>query len=142
MRKSIPFFLIILLVILLSVSFFWVYEAKIFVGRASVSQTTFSVDNSYVFATPLRAKANGQEKIRVTVFILNNQGLGVMGKQVIIGYVGAMRELSLNIETIQGLTDQLGKAVFDISSKKTGEYYLEIKVEEATLTQRVHLSFY
>lgn len=137
MRKSIPFFLIILLVFLLSVSFFWIYEAKIFVGRASVSQTTFSVDNSYVFATPLRAKANGQEKIRVTVFMLNNQGLGVMGKQVVIG-----QNENLDIETIQGLTDQLGKAVFDISSDRAGEYYLEVKVEEAVLPQKIRLSFY
>jgi hypothetical protein len=148
MRKSIPFFLIILFVFLLSVSFFWIYEAKIFVGRASVSQMTFSVDNSYVFATPLRAKANNQEKIRVTVFVLNNQGLGVMGKQVVVGDVGTNvrtgRDLSLqlNIETIQGLTDQLGKAVFDISSSKAGEYYLEVKVESIVLPQKVRLSFY
>ncbi|MBM4402747.1 MAG: Ig-like domain-containing protein [Candidatus Cloacimonetes bacterium] len=139
MKKSIPFFLIILLVFLLSVSFFWIYEAKIFVGRASVSQTTFSVDNSYVFATPLRAKANSQEKIRVTVFVLNNQGLGVVGKQVIVGHDFS---LPLNIEGIQTLTDQLGKAVFDISSNSPGEYYLEVKVEGVTLPQKVRLSFY
>lgn len=137
MKKSIPFFLIILLVFLLSISFFWIYEAKFFVGRASVSQTTFSVDNSYVFATPLRASANSQEKIRVTVFVLNNQGLGVMGKQVVIG-----QNEALNIETIQGLTDQLGKAVFDISSNKVGEYYSEVKVEKSLLPQKVRLSFY
>jgi len=144
MRRSIPFFLIIFLVFLLSVSFFWIYEAKIFVGRASISQTSFSVDNSYVFATPLRAKANNQEKIRVTVFVLSNQGLGVYGKQVVVGHVGTGRDLSppLNIETIQGLTDQLGKAVFDISSNSPGEYYLEVKVEETVLPQKVRLSFY
>jgi len=137
MRKSIPFFLIILLILLLSVSFFWIYEAKFFIGRASVSRTSFSVDNSYVFATPLRARANGQEKIRITVFVLNNQGLGVMGKRVVIGQSEA-----LNVEMIQGLTDQLGKAVFDITSNKPGEYYLEVKVEDMTLPQKVRLSFY
>ncbi len=144
MKRSIPFFLIILLVFLLSVSFFWIYEAKIFVGRANVSQTTFSPDNSYVFTTPLKAKANGQEKIRVTVFVLNNQGLGVMGKQVTIGDVGAIHEspAPFDIETIQGLTDQLGKAVFDITSDRAGEYYLEVKVQENLLPQRVRLSFY
>lgn len=137
MRKSIPFFLILLLIFLLSLSFFWIYEAKIFVGRASVSRSAFSVENSYVFASPLRAKAGGLEKIRVTVFVLNNQGLGVMGKNIFVG-----RTEGLNIETIQGLTDQLGKAVFDITSNKPGEYYLEIKVENVLLPQKVRLSFY
>ena len=137
MRKSILFFLIILFIFLLSISFFWIYEAKVFVGRASISRNFFSVDNSYVFVTPLRARANGQEKIRVTAFVLNNQGLGVMGKRVIIG-----QSETLNIETIQGLTDQLGKAVFDITSSKSGEYYLEVKVEDLILPQKVRLSFY
>lgn len=137
MKKTILFFLILLLVFLLSFSFFWIYEAKIFVGRASVSQSLFSVDNSYVFVTPLRARANGQEKIRVTVFVLNNQGLGVMGKNVFLNQTEG-----LNIEAIQSLTDQLGKAVFDITSNKAGEYYLEVKVENILLPQKVRLSFY
>lgn len=137
MKKTILFLLILVLILLLSVSFFWIYEAKIFVGRAAVSPTSFSVDNSYVFASPLQARANGQEKIRVTVFVLNNRGLGVMGKKVTVG-----KNENLKIETIQGLTDQLGKAVFDVSSKKVGEYYLEVKVEETVLPQKIRLSFY
>ena len=107
------------------------------IGRASVSQASFSVDNSYVFLTPLRAKANSQERIRVTVFVLNNQGLGVLGKSVTIG-----NDPNLTIEGIKARTDNYGKATYDISSSKPGEYFLEIKIEDTLLPQKAHLSFY
>ncbi len=131
------FILIILIVILVGfVSVFGLYEVKFFTSRASVISSSFSVDNSYVFTTPLQVRANGQEKIRLTVFILNNQGLGVMGKKVFIS-----PDPALNIETIQGLTDDFGKTYFDISSEKVGEYYVEIKADDTALNQKAHLSF-
>lgn len=139
MSKRVFYFLILFLVFLLSLSFFWIYEARFFVGRASVSQTTFSVDNSYVFITPLQAKANGKEKIRLTVFILNNQGLGVLGKKINLKIPS---NSYLTVEEVQGNTDQLGKAIFDITSLSPGEYYIEIKVDETILPQKTKLYFY
>ena len=115
---------------------FGFYEIKFFTGRASVSQASFSIDNSYIFSTPSQARANGQEKIRLTVFILNNQGLGVMGKKIFIG-----SDQALNIEAIQGLTDSYGKAYFDISATKPAEYFLEIKANDTVLKQKAHLVF-
>ncbi len=136
--KKIFYLLTIVLVVLLAFSgFFWLYEVRYKVGRASVTNYAFSIDNSYLFVTPLRAKANNQEKIRITVFILNNQGLGVMGRKVFTGM-----DPSLNIETIQGLTDSYGKTFFDISASKNGEYYLEITVDDTKLREKAHLSFY
>ncbi len=131
-------FLIIVFILILIIfgSFFWLYEVKYFVGRASVSQSSFSVDNSYLFISPLQATANGVEKMRATVFVLNNQGLGVMGKRVTLS-----PDPHLNIETIQGVTDSLGKAIFDISSSKAGEYYLEVRVEDKVLSQKLHAVF-
>ena len=137
MQKKIIYLFIFLLILLGLSSYFWLYEARFFVGRASVSQQSFSFDNSYLFTSPLRAKANGQEKIRLTVFILNNQGLGVMGKEVFLGI-----QPDLLIEAIQGTTDNYGKAVFDIAAKKPGEYYLEVKIDGKVLPQKAHLSFY
>ena len=118
------------------IGIFGFYEIKFFTGRASVSQASFSIDNSYIFSTPSQARANGQEKIRLTVFILNNQGLGVMGKKIFIG-----TDLALNIEAIQGLTDSYGKAYFDISATKPAEYFLEIKANDTVLKQKAHLVF-
>ncbi len=136
MKKSLVFIIILLLVIIGFVGIFGFYEIKFFTGRASVSQASFSIDNSYVFSTPSQARANGQEKIRLTVFILNNQGLGVMGKKIFIG-----TDPALNIEAIQGLTDSYGKAYFDISATKPAEYFLEIKADDTVLKDKAHLVF-
>src|SRR3990167_2480359 len=136
MKKSIIFFIILFLVMIGFITAFGLYEVKFFTGRASVSQASFSIDNSYIFSTPSGAKANGQEKIRLTVFILNNQGLGVMGKKIFIG-----TDPALNIETIQGLTDSYGKAYFDISSTKPAEYFLEIKADDTVLKDKAHIIF-
>jgi len=136
MKKSLIFIIILLLVMIGFIGIFGFYEIKFFTGRASVSQASFSIDNSYIFSTPSQARANGQEKIRLTVFILNNQGLGVMGKKIFIG-----TDPALNIEAIQGLTDSYGKAYFDISATKPAEYFLEIKANDTVLKQKAHLVF-
>jgi len=136
MKKNI-FFLILFIIILTSFVFtFGLYEVQFLKSRASIKLTSFSQENSYIFITPLQARANGQEKIRLTVFILNDQGLGVFGKKIYI-----TRNEALNIEEIQSLTDNFGKAYFDISSNKPGDYYLEIKVDGETLNQKAHLVF-
>ncbi len=136
--KRVFYLLIIFFIVLLAFSgFFWLYEVRFKVGRASVTNYAFSIDNSYLFVTPLRARANRQEKIRVTVFVLNNQGLGVMGRRVSLGV-----DQNLNTEAIQALTDSYGKAFFDIAGTKQGEYYLDVTVDDAKLKQKAHLSFY
>ncbi len=137
MKKLILFLIFLLFIIILAIGFFGFYEARIFIGRASVKQTAFSVDNSYLFVTPLRSLANGQEKIRVTVFVLNSQGLGVLGKRASLS-----PNSNLTISAVQEVTDNFGKAVFDVASGKAGEYYLLVTVDGQTLPQKAHLSFY
>src|SRR3989339_1527647 len=136
MKRSVLFFVVLLFILFSFVAVFGLYEVKFFNTRADVSQASFSIDNSYIFSTPSQARANGQEKIRLTVFVLNNQGLGVLGKKIFIG-----TDPSLNIEAIQGLTDNYGKAYFDISSSKAGEYFLEIKADDTALKTKAHLVF-
>lgn len=116
--------------------FFGLYEVQFLTNRASIKTVSFSVDNSYVFITPLRARANGQEKIRLTIFVLDDQGLGVMGKKVVLD-----QDEALNIENIQALTDSFGKAYFDITASKVGEYYLKVLIDDTELKQKAHLSF-
>ena len=137
MKKTLLFLSFLLVILLVFSSFFWLYEAKYLVGRASTIQSAFSLDNSYVFISPLRAKGDGQEKIRLTVFVLSSQGLGVQGKRVF-----PASSPSLTIEAVQGLTDEYGKAVFDITSTKQGEYYLDILIEGQKLKQQAHLLYY
>ena len=137
MKKTIIYLSILFTVLILFSILFWFYEVKNFTGRASVSDQSFSQENSYVFVSPLKAKANNQEKIRTTVFLLNNQGLGVANTAVLF-----TENSKLNVFAEQGTTDSFGKAVFDISSSTPGEFYLEFMVNNKPLIQKAHLSFY
>lgn len=128
---------ILFFLVLISFSlFFFFYETQFFGSRASMTRVDISADNSYVFTNPLKAQADGKEKIRVTVFILNSQGLGVLGKNVSIGL-----DSHLILDAVQSATDQSGKALFDISSSTPGEYYLEVSVDEFKLPQKTRLTF-
>jgi len=102
-----------------------------------MTQVAVSSDNSYVFVTPLRVKADGQEKARVTVFILSSQGLGVLGKQVSLS-----NNISVTADSASQTTDSTGKVTFNYSSVTPGEYYLDVHVDDITLSQKAHLTFY
>lgn len=100
--------------------------------------------NSYVFVSPLQALAGG-EKIRVNIFILDNRGRGVQGKTVIMGsangHAAASRYGSLRVDVIQSKSDEIGKAIFDISSDAPGVFLIEASVDGAILPQRVSVVF-
>lgn len=105
-------------------------------AKGPITGNIISFENSYIFTSPTRATAGG-DLIRVTVFILDSQGRGVIDKKVAIGN----NEKELVIKDLQNLTDDTGKAVFDISSKKPGVYYLDSLVEGQVLPQRVKVTF-
>src|SRR5690349_8467968 len=121
MRKSLIFLIIFILLAFISMGIFIAFQTGFIFTRASVPLTSFSADNSYVFASPLRAQANGEEKIRVTVFVLNGQGLGVPGRNVELP-----KNPNLLIDGVQPTTDNVGKAVFDIATRTAGVYTLSI----------------
>lgn len=137
MRKVLFFTVLALLAFSLFGSFFWFYQVRFMTSRAYTPPAQFSPDNSYVFMSPLRAKANNDEKIRVTVFVLNSQGLGVQGRVISLSAAPGV-----TTEAVQGITDGFGKAYFDISSSRAGEYYLDVHVDQSILPQKAHLSFY
>lgn len=136
-------YLWLLILLLISIS---VLAASVYVVRqrtnlfssareVNYTQVSPSLANSYLFASPLSAAANG-EKIRISVFILDGRGLGIAGKLVLLG-----QNKDLRVEAIQPTTDYLGKAIFDISSLSSGLYYLEASVDGQVLPQRVTVAF-
>lgn len=137
MSKKAIFSSILAISVILGGSYMWLSSGQFRIGRASVTIKDISVENSYVFVTPIRSKANNDEKIRLTVFVLNSQGLGVLGQKVTIS-----SDPSLVPEAIQGITDNFGKAIYDISATKAGEYYLDVTVGSQLLPQKAHLSYY
>jgi len=97
---------------------------------------SLSLENSYIFASPLRAKAGG-EKIRITVFILDNRGLGISGKTVVVGGGNL-----LQVTAVQPVTDPQGRATFDISSESsTGVYIIQASVDGINLIQQATITF-
>ena len=94
-----------------------------------------SLENSYAFASPLQAKAGG-ELIRITVFILDGQGKGIKDKKVVLS-----TNLNLKINEIQSSTDEMGKAIFDISATSTGLYVIEPSVGGAKINQKLNLLY-
>jgi len=138
MQKVIIGILLFIIILLLFSGFFFFYEARFMSGRASVVSNSFSPDNSYVITVPSKAKGDGLQKIRVTVFILNGQGLGVLGKQV---KIATPTNSNLVIGNTQPTTDSIGKAYFDVSAGSSGEYYLEVTVDGISLPQKAHVLF-
>ena len=141
LKKSLPFIVILFFLfslLIFVVASFITSQRTSFFGKATSGpeDTQVSSENSYVFASPLQAQAANVEKIRVTIFILNGQGLGVPGKTVSLNNVSG-----ININTTQSVTDSYGKAIFDISADNGGKYTITARVGLTTLPQTVTVSF-
>jgi hypothetical protein len=102
-----------------------------------MTRVDISTDNSFVVSAPSRAQADGKDKIRVTVLVLNTEGLGIFGKNVSIAF-----NPQVTMSVIQAATDSTGKAIFDMSSTVPGDYYLDVHVDQIVLPQKAHLQFY
>jgi hypothetical protein len=140
-KKGIVLAILVLLILLLSLgaAVFFIGQRTVFWGRAFTPGTEVGevvLDNSYLFASPLSAQANGKEKIRVTVFLLDAQGKGVPGKVVFLG-----ENEKLKIDSVQAVSDNLGRALFDVSSLSPADYLIEANVDHQILPQRVKLNF-
>ncbi|HBP51091.1 MAG: hypothetical protein US68_C0001G0077 [Candidatus Shapirobacteria bacterium GW2011_GWE1_38_10] len=135
MTKKILF--IILLILGLVTTVLIVTQTTIFKSRASTTNNHLPVrENSYLFASPIQAKADGIEKVRVTVFLLDSNGLGVSQQTVILKVPPV-----LQIETIQNITDDLGKATFNLSSPTPGKFEISASTSTLNLSQKINLLF-
>lgn len=140
-RRPNYFWLVIILIIFLltlGILIYYVRFTTSIAPKASSFNTVndVSISNSYVFASPVRAKTNG-DLIRVTVFLLDDQGNGIFDSKL------SLRALNgaLDIKNVQSLTDETGKAVFDVASSVVGVYTLEAFTEKLVLPQRVKVTY-
>lgn len=131
---AVSFFLIVLAFTITSFRTSFLTKA----GGSSVSTIPglVSSENSYVFASPIEAKAGGTSIIRVTVFLLDNQGLGVSGQKVQL-----RPSTPLTISQVQPTTDSLGRAIFDVIANTAGDYTITAEAAGASLPQTVTVSF-
>ena len=130
--------LIIFLLLALGISLTLVFRTTIFTNRATFYGNTNPVlKNSYLFASPLQANTKTQEKIRITVFILDNQGLGVANQKVSITPLP-----NLDIENIQDTTNEVGQAVFNLSSSTPGKYIIQAQLGSSQIPQSISITFF
>lgn len=135
MIKKIFFIILLLLGIILTV--YLISQTTIFSGKATNNNSHLpNKENSYLFASPLQAKADGLEKIRITVFLLDSDGIGVNQQKVILN-----TSPNIQIESLQSITDDTGKAIFNLSSNTTGKYSLSASTSTLNLTQKINLLF-
>ena len=135
-RKSL--FLLLFLILALLASLFLVFRPTIFLGRATTSSSSSSsLENSYLFASPIQAKADDHQLIRITVFLLDGQGLGLANQPVKLTVPSPLSQ-----QPTQPFTDSYGKAVFDISSPTPGKYTISAQTNNQTLPQSVNIVFY
>ena len=105
-------------------------------ARTPSSQGMVSGENSYIFVSPISAFADGISIIRVTVFMLNNQGLGVAKQTVKLNTSGP-----LTVKSVEPITDDYGRAIFDVISSTPGNYTLSAGIAGLTLSHTVSISF-
>ena len=137
-KTSIIAVIILILILLgLGISIYSIRQRTSITGKAYQEITGYvEINNSYMFASPLKARADGLERIRMTIFILDSKGRGVVGKNVILG-----NQEYLKIESIQAKTDETGKAVFDITSTRQGLFIIESSVDNKVIPQKVNIIF-
>ncbi len=136
--KSVKYLIIIgFLSIALIASLFLVVRTTTTYQKAASSSSSVILENSYLFASPIQAKADGQEIVRLTVFLLDGRGLGVANQTVELDLPS-----SVIIQNQQEISDQFGKTIFDISSSVAQTINVTAKVGTAKLPQKVRVVFY
>lgn len=117
-----------------------VRQRFIVIGKAGsqnvLLSSTFSANNSYIFATPISASADGDGIIRIQIFLLNNQGLGIGGQNIKLTASSV-----LTVNPVQPITDIYGKAIFDVSTSTSGDYTIKASVSGRSLPATALISF-
>jgi len=145
--KNKPNLLLALLLLLSLVGLFLlakyvVPQVIIYLTKATRSKT-YSLTNSYIFGSPLVAPADGQTKIRISAFLLNDQGLGVADKAISLSAEpkDGGTEGNVQIKEVQSVTDGFGKAVFEVVSRSAGRFVVTAMVDGSPFPQTVTLTF-
>ncbi len=138
MAKVLKIFLLLFLLLSLSATFYYANQVVNLSSRASFTSTDLSTENSYVFASPVTAKSDGQETIRITIFILSEQGLAIPSVPIDL----VISRSTVKITPISPTTDESGKAYFELSSIMPGPVTVVAKTDNSEINQKLTVSFY
>ena len=121
---------------------FLIPQALVYLTQAAKPKN-YSLSNSYVFGSPLLVAADGESKIRVNAFLLNDQGRGVPDKQIVLLVQPKTQGLEGNaqIKDVQPVTDEFGKSVFEVVSSYAGQFIVQAQIDGFDFPQSVTLTF-
>jgi hypothetical protein len=112
-------------------------KALVTLTKASTVQKV-SIKNSLLIGQKMVAKADGQEKCVVNVFVLDSDGKGIAGKSVQLSGLGSAKQNGLELDAA---TDSLGKATFELTSTTAQQYELTASVGGVSLNGTVTVTF-
>jgi len=108
---------------------------RVFVALTKVGPgTKVSLVDSRVLADKLLAKADGIDQCKINVFVLDQNGRGVVGKAVSL----------TGLETIEpssATTDTQGRVTFTVTSKVEGQFGLVAEVEGSPMPTEIKATF-
>jgi len=130
---------VILVTLLISVAVLFVVAyslvPKIFVSLTKAAPaTTVSLTDSYVIGEKILCRADGEDKCKVNVFLLDKNGKPVVGKSV--SMTGEAQ-----IDNLNQLSDKNGKVSFEISSRSKGQASLQVVYQGVPMGSAVTVTF-
>ena len=130
--------IIVFLCLALIGSLFLVLRTTAFFGKAAtVNISSVALENSYLFASPLQAKADGKEQIRITVYLLDGRGIGVPSQKVHLKLPS-----TITVNEVQPESDESGKTIFDLSSGTKTSINISAITNNQELPQKAKITFY
>lgn len=102
--------------------------------RAAVSE--LSTESSYVFVSPSVMPYGVNNKVRITVFCIDNKGFGKPNMRVALE-----TSSDIVVSVIQGLSDDKGKAIFDAFAIKPTSTTLGVYCGTTKITSEAQLNF-
>ena len=100
----------------------------------SAPGVTVSLADSHVIGEKILARADGEDKCVVNVFLMDARGRAVPNKTV--GLMGMS-----GIVAVSEVSDNAGKASFEMSSVEEGQYRVRAEVEGVELSGGVTVTF-
>lgn len=122
------------LVVIFLTGFYIVPRVLISVSKAS-SVSKISISNSYVIGSKILAKADGIDKCVVNVFLVDNNGKGVVGRNIILSGINDIKAIN------NGVTDKFGNASFELTSKVEGQFKMSATVDGVPLSKGLTVIF-
>lgn len=93
-----------------------------------------SLADTIIIGEKVLAKADGEDKSKINVFVMDKSGKGIKGKSVEL--TGNLVGLPMN-----SMTEDDGRAVFEVGTTTKGQYKLGANVEGIELGKFVTVTF-